>query len=320
MTEIVHTSNVMRSLLHLAKRYAPTQATVLIQGESGTGKELLARFIHENSHRSDGPYIRINCSAFNESLVDSALFGHERGAFTGADSQRMGCFEAAGNGTLFLDEIGELPLPLQARLLRALEEKEFHRIGSFKMLPMTARVIAATNRNLDEAVHEGTFREDLFYRLDVLSLHVPPLRDRPDDIPLLAERFLRECCAENKALEGLTLSENACRQLQQCEWPGNARQLRNIIQRTALQCEQVTVHGIDVPNRDAAPAELPQLPPELATLSLKEIERLVIEARLKIHGGNKAEAAETLRVTARTLRNKLAAYSSQPDESATRAA
>lgn len=310
MSEIVYTSESMRQLLQLAERYASSSATVLIQGESGTGKELLAGFIHERSPRSNSPCIRINCSAFNEQLVDSMLFGHERGAFTGAEAQRPGCFEAAQDGTLFMDEIGELSLPIQARLLRVLEEKEFHRVGSFEMQPMKARVIAATNRDLTKAVAQGTFREDLLYRLDVLNLYVPPLRERPDDIPLLASHFLIQCWQEDPRRLLPNISAGAIEMLKQHDWPGNARQLRNTVQRAFLKCDAANLEGVDVRERRVVSPEEVVLPPVFETLPLKDIERLIIQSRLRKFQGSKTQAAATLQVTPRTLRNKIAAWDS----------
>lgn len=308
MSEIVYCSDSMRKLLQLAERYACSSATVLIQGESGTGKELLARFVHERSPRCDQPYIRINCSAFAEQLVDSTLFGHERGAFTGAESRRVGCFEAAQGGTLFLDEIGELPLPVQARLLRVLEEREFNRVGSFQMFPMNARVIAATNRDLKQAVAESKFRDDLLYRLDVLDLLLPPLRQRTEDIPLLANHFLIDCWKEDPRRLLPTLSARAVEMLKQHSWPGNARQLRNTIQRTYLKCDATNLDGADIEARTVPMFDTSVLPPELDSMTLKDIERLVIEDRLRKFAGSKTRAAATLEVTPRTLRNKLAGY------------
>ena len=307
---IVQKSLAMQKLLQLAERYARTSSTVLIQGESGTGKELLARLIHEGSGRGHAPYIRVNCAALNENLLDSALFGHERGAFTGAESRQKGCFEAAEEGTLFLDEIGELPLHVQAKLLRVLEENEFQRIGSYETLPVTARIVAATNRRLKSEVAAGRFREDLFYRLDVLTLTIPPLRDRLADLPELADRFMDEC--RNDTGHAVTaISDAVMKQLLSLPWPGNARQLRNVIVRECLQCEGDTLVNIHVADAEEHDSPMAVLPPELQSLSLKEIERLVILSRLKLHAGNKSNAAETLEVTPRTLRNKLAIYDSE---------
>lgn len=314
MIDIVSKSESMQRLLQLAKRYAQSSATVLIQGESGTGKELLARFIHENSPRRSRPYIRVNCAALNENLVDSALFGHERGAFTGADQRRTGCFEAAEDGTLFLDEIGELPVPVQAKLLRVLEEHEFQRVGSFESLPVRARVVTATNRNLQQEVAKGAFREDLFYRLDVLTLSILPLRDRPEEIPALVERFVEECREEARHPVEI-VSGAAMKDLLAYHWPGNARQLKNIIRRECLAQNSKVIQGFDlqVPGSAAGITMPVSLPLEFETMSLKAVERLVIQARLRRFSGNKESAARTLDVTSRTLRNKLAVYDALPD-------
>jgi len=314
MIDIVSKSDSMQRLLQLAKRYAQSSATVLIQGESGTGKELLARFIHENSPRCGCPYIRVNCAALNENLVDSALFGHERAAFTGADQRRIGCFEAAEDGTLFLDEIGELPVPVQAKLLRVLEEREFQRVGSFDSLPVRARVVTATNRNLQQEVSRGAFREDLFYRLDVLTLSILPLRDRPEEIPALAQRFLEECRQEATHLVE-NIAANAMKELVAYHWPGNARQLKNIIRRECLAQNSTVIENFDLPqpgSPSAVAASVP-LPSEFEAMSLKEIERRVIQSRLRRFSGNKENAARTLDVTSRTLRNKLALYDTLSD-------
>ncbi|MEO1983912.1 MAG: sigma 54-interacting transcriptional regulator, partial [Fuerstiella sp.] len=259
-------------------------------------------------------YIRVNCAALNENLVDSALFGHERAAFTGADQRRIGCFEAAADGTLFLDEIGELPVPVQAKLLRVLEEREFQRVGSFEPLPVTARVVTATNRNLQQEVSKGAFREDLFYRLDVLTLSILPLRDRPEEIPALAQRFLEECRDEASHLVE-RIDSSAMKELVSYHWPGNARQLKNVIRRACLAQTSTVIESFDLPqagSHSAAAASVP-LPSEFETMSLKEIERRVIQSRLRRFSGNKENAARTLDVTSRTLRNKLALYDTLSD-------
>ncbi|MCP4787899.1 MAG: sigma-54-dependent Fis family transcriptional regulator [Fuerstiella sp.] len=314
MIDIVSKSDSMQRLLQLAKRYARSCATVLIQGESGTGKELLARFIHENSPRCGSPYIRVNCAALNESLVDSALFGHERAAFTGADQRRIGCFEAAADGTLFLDEIGELPVPIQAKLLRVLEEREFQRVGSFESLPVRARIVTATNRDLQLEVTKGAFREDLFYRLDVLTLSILPLRDRPEEIPALAQRFLEECRQEaSHHVENI--DSHAMKELVAYHWPGNARQLKNVIRRECLAQNSTVIESFEIPRPGSlsGAAGAVALPSEFETMSLKEIERRVIQSRLRRFSGNKENAAKTLDVTSRTLRNKLALYDTLSD-------
>ncbi|MCP4171368.1 MAG: sigma-54-dependent Fis family transcriptional regulator [Fuerstiella sp.] len=314
MIDIVSKSDSMQRLLLRAERYAQSCATVLIQGESGTGKELLARFIHEKSSRHSRPYIRINCAALNENLVDSALFGHERGAFTGADQRRTGCLEAAEDGTLFLDEIGELPVSVQAKLLRVLEEHEFQRVGSFESLPVRARVVTATNRLLSQEVAQGNFREDLFYRLDALTLSILPLRDRPEEIPALAERFVEEC--RDEAPHSVNaIAAGAMKVLLAYHWPGNARQLKNVIRRECLVQTSTVIEGFDlpVPGSQAGNAMPVSLPREFETLALKDIERLVIESRLRRCSGNKENAARTLEVTSRTLRNKLALYQSHKE-------
>jgi two-component system response regulator HydG len=303
---IVFQSRGMQSLLKQASRFAASSATVLILGESGTGKELIARFLHENSPREKDACVRVNCAAFHEGLAESELFGHEQGAFTGAVREYEGCISAAGRGTLFLDEIAELSLAVQAKLLRALEENEYCRVGSTRLQRMEARVIAATNRDLTSDIEQGRFRADLFHRLDVLTLRVPPLRERPEDIPALVGAFLKQFSGESMA--GVTgVSSSVMETLKRYHWPGNIRQLKNVIQRACVVAETATIQQIELPESTAAGSS-GGLPGEFDTLSLKEIERRVILARLDRFSGNKAEAAAELGVTARTLRNKMALY------------
>ncbi|MBL8817646.1 MAG: sigma-54-dependent Fis family transcriptional regulator [Planctomyces sp.] len=304
---MIFQSDAMQKVLTQALRFAKSSATVLIVGESGTGKELVARYLHEHSQRAAQPCVRVNCASFNEGLAESELFGHEIGAFTGAVRRHEGCIQAAGSGTLFLDEIGELPLSTQAKLLRVLEENEYNRVGSTTLLQMQARVIAATNRDLEAQVRAGKFREDLFHRLDVLTLRVPSLRDRPSDIPVLVDHFIRQF-REDSVSSVLGVSPDVMRQLLNYRWPGNIRQLRNVIHRACVVAETDTILSVDL---GASPAEgdsLENLPEEFDNLPLWEIERRVILARLERFEGNKEEAAAQLGVTSRTLRNKLAVY------------
>lgn len=306
--DMICESPVMRRVLTQAQRYAGTSATVLITGESGTGKELLARYLHEHSVRQAAPCIRVNCASFQESLADSELFGHEQGAFTGALRRHDGCIMAAGNGTLFLDEIGELPVPTQAKLLRVLEENEYHRVGSTELLQMKARIIAATNRDLQAEVAAGRFREDLFHRLDVLTLQIPPLRERPEEIRFLVQHFINRFGSEGMVtVTGVTDAVRA--QLEEFHWPGNVRQLRNVIHRACVVADSPIIHQIEgIRNSPAETCDDSPVPGEFNCLSLKEIERRVILARLDRFKGNKTEAAAELGVTARTLRNKIAEY------------
>lgn len=302
----VYQSQYMHGLLKQARRFARTSATILLLGESGTGKELMARYLHQNSQRSSQPCVTVNCAAFQENLIESELFGHENGAFTGAVRQREGCIEAAQSGTLFLDEIGELPLSVQAKLLRVLEEQEFSRVGSHVVRRVHARIIAATNRDLSQDVADGRFREDLFHRLDVLTLRIAPLREHPQDIPALANHFVTRLAAEGEStVRGIAAP--AMKQLKEFHWPGNVRQLRNVIHRACVIADEEHVQSFDL---QAAPAQRLSIciPPELEVLPLREIERHVILARLRRFEGNRTEAAAALGVTARTLRNKIAEY------------
>lgn len=303
---IVSDSPLMKSLLVHARRYAASSATVLILGESGTGKELIARFLHQHSSRKSRPCVRVNCAAFNEGLAESELFGHEQGAFTGAVRQHEGCISAAGNGTLVLDEIAELPLTIQAKLLRALEENEFSRVGSTRLLRMQARVIAATNRDLEHEVRQERFRADLFHRLDVLTLRVPPLRERPQDIPGLVALFLHQFRNESPA-SVRAVSPSVMDELQAFPWPGNIRQLRNVIHRSCVVADAPVIRKVNLPPVDTS-STAESVPQAFLGLPLREIERRVILARLEHFQGNKTDAAAELGVSARTLRNKLALY------------
>ncbi|HZT83563.1 MAG TPA: sigma-54 dependent transcriptional regulator [Gemmataceae bacterium] len=300
---IVGRSPPLLCVLEQARRVAASKAAVLIQGESGTGKELVARLIHARSPRRAGPFVRVNCAALAESLVESELFGHERGAFTGAEGCRLGRFELAHGGTLLLDEVGEIAVRLQAKLLRALEEEEFERVGGVCTLRSDVRVVATTNRDLEREIGRGGFRADLYYRLNGVQLWLPPLRDRREDIPALAahffERFRHEAAAPLAGVSEEALAELAAR-----DWPGNVRQLRNAVHRACLLAAGPLVRPEDLPPREAAtpPAE------SYRGLTLEEVERRLILATLRELGGNKTAAAERLGVTPRTLLNKLNRY------------
>ena len=234
---IVGTSQVLQDALHQARIVAPTDSTVVIYGETGTGKELFAGLIHELSRRSDGPFIRLNCAAIPEGLLESELFGHEKGAFTSDIAQRIGRFEAANQGTLFLDEIGDVPLSLQTKLLRVLQEREFERLGSARTMRVDVRVIAATNKNLEAMLADGSFREDLYYRLNVFPITLPPLRDRREDIPCLAWHFVRNAAARFKR-PIRTIPSDAMQTLLDHHWPGNVRELQNVIERAVILSEE----------------------------------------------------------------------------------
>ncbi len=302
----IYQSQYMQGLLERARRFAGSNATILLLGESGTGKELMARYLHEHSSRSSQPCITVNCSTFQESLIESELFGHENGAFTGAVRQREGCIEAAQGGTLFLDEIGELPLNVQAKLLRVLEEHEFSRVGSHVVRRVHARIIAATNRDLYREVAEGRFREDLFHRLDVLTLQIAPLREHPQDIPVLATHFVNHFLRIGESnVSGIEAV--AMKQLKEFHWPGNVRQLRNSIHRACIIADAEFIPSIELPEAPAQQLSV-YIPPDLEILPLRDIERHVILARLRRFDGNKTEAAAALGVTPRTLRNKMVEY------------
>jgi DNA-binding NtrC family response regulator len=300
-------------------RAAATDTTVLLEGESGTGKELFARALHALSTRADGPFIAINCAAIPENLLETELFGHEKGAFTGAAARKPGKFELAHRGTLFLDEIGDLPLALQAKILRALEEKRFERVGGTVSLQVDVRVVAATNRNLKAAVAARQYREDLYFRLSVFPITIPPLRDRPDDIPTLARFFIERFCRDlNK--RPLTLSPAAEDELRSYAWPGNVRELQNCIERAAILTEGDTIHPRHLNlsfhgGVTAAAAETDEGPWEQIDLSgslteatkriVAEVERRKIEQALKEAAGNKGRAAELLQVSYKQLTSKL---------------
>ncbi|TWT43039.1 Transcriptional regulatory protein ZraR [Thalassoglobus neptunius] len=297
----------MKAFMQRAQHFARSSAAVLINGESGTGKELFAREIHRQSPRSKNPYVQVNCAALSEQLIESELFGHEVGAFTGAVATRAGRLEEAKDGTLLLDEIGELPMPSQSKLLRVLEERQFQRVGSNRQLEVQARIVTATNRELSLEVQEKRFREDLWHRLNVLTLTIPPLRDRREDIPLLVQYFLKRFQLEGEQRVE-RVSSSVMRQLIQYSWPGNVRQLRNTILRSCVLATSTEITSVEFPS-DGDWQELDsQIPDSLNALPLEEIERRVIMSRISRCGGNKSAAAETLGVTARTLRNKMDRY------------
>jgi len=303
-------------------RAAATDTTVLLEGESGTGKELFARTLHALSPRADGPFVAINCAAIPETLLETELFGHEKGAFTGASARKPGKFELAHHGTLFLDEIGDLPLPLQAKILRALEEKRFERVGGTVPLQVDVRVVAATNRNLKAAVAARQYREDLYFRLSVFPITIPPLRERLDDITTLARYFIDRFCRDlNK--KALILSPAAEQELCAYGWPGNVRELQNCIERAAILTEGETIHPrhLNLSFRDAAPPaaddedrspwskiDLSGSLAEVTRRTLAEVERRKIELALKEGSGNRGRAAELLQVSYKTFLVKLKDY------------
>ncbi len=303
-----------RSLLERARQIAKTEVDVLIEAESGTGKEKLAHFIHQASSRCNGPFVAVNCAAFPEALLESELFGHVRGAFTGALASKAGKFEMAQGGTLLLDEIGEMPLNLQPKLLRVIQEREVDRLGDTRPIHLNIRVIATTNRSLRDLVREGAFRADLYYRLNVIPLTLPPLRERQEDIPELAEYFLRHYAPP--ALRGsLRLAPELLARLKQHDWPGNVRELENAIRR-ALALSRGPVLGIEALEEiDPAPSPhgVARTAPVLeAGLTLHELERQLVERTLAAVDGNRTRAAEMLGISLRTIRNKIREYGLGP--------
>jgi two-component system response regulator HydG len=298
----------MRELFTMIGAVAPSEASVLVLGESGTGKELVARAIHEGSPRASHRLVTVNCAALAENLLESELFGHEKGAFTGAQRQRDGLFVQADGGTLFMDEIGEMPLALQAKLLRALQQGEVQRLGSDRPVRVDVRVVAATNRDLEAEVRAGNFREDLYYRLNVIAMHVPALRERPEDIPLLARHFLGRFGQRNrKNFRGF--SPRAMDLLVRHDWPGNVRELENAVERAVILAPGETITELDLPAglRAAAERDGAQGDGRDASggLSLEDAEREAIARTLEMVGHNKSEAARVLGVTRVTLRNKM---------------
>jgi DNA-binding NtrC family response regulator len=296
----------MKETLDLCLRVASSKATVLVQGESGTGKELFARTIHFHSARREGPFIAVNCASLPESLFESELFGHEKGAFTGALNKKMGKFELAHRGTILLDEISEMSLSLQAKILRVLQENEVDRIGGKEPIPIDVRVIATTNRNLEACVQKGEFREDLYYRLHVISIKLPPLRERLEDIDLMGNHFLRNFSDQyGKSIQ--SISEEGLAWLRKQEWRGNVRELKNVIERAVLTTSRSFLDVIDFcPEKEANLT--PRNDVESAPFLLKDMEKNLIFKALEKTNGNRTHAARILGISIRTLRNKLSEY------------
>jgi len=291
--EMIAVSEQMRTVARVAARVAATDTTVLITGASGTGKEVVARAIHAQSRRSEGPFVAVNCAALPETLLESELFGHERGAFTGADRRKLGRFEIADGGTLFLDEIGEIGQSVQAKLLRALESKSFERVGGTTSVTSNVRIIAATNKDLEAAVAEGRFREDLFYRLNVFPLALPLLKDRPDDIEALAKHFI--------APTNLSLSPRSLEALCRYEWPGNVRELRNVLERAAILCDGEIIEPEHLMLRPLRTEATPGGAAPGDDLNLERAEKHLITEAMRRANGNKTEAAKLLGISRRAL-------------------
>jgi DNA-binding NtrC family response regulator len=311
-SNIIGKSKGMQEVFWLIREVAGSDATVLIQGESGTGKELVASAIHFNSRRRARPYIRVSCASLPESLVESELFGYEKGAFTGASQRRVGRFEAAGGGTLFLDEIGDLPLAVQSKLLRVLQERQIERLGSNRPIDVDVRFVSATLRPLEDEIAEGSFREDLFFRINTVPIHLPPLRERREDIPLLAQAFLREFSRERgKEIEAL--SDDTLEVLERHSWPGNVRELRNVIERAVVFCRESRITPEHLPPglRDAPGVAAPSSAARPAEPLRRAVERAEIEtirAALATTDGRRNEAAEILGISRKTLWEKIKAY------------
>ena len=305
LENMIGSSAAMKRVFDKVRRAAPSSATVLLQGPNGTGKDLVAHALHNLSPRSKGPFIAVNCGAIAENLIESELFGHEKGSFSGAISQHIGAFEAANHGTIFLDEIGELPMPMQVKLLRVLENRSFMRVGGTKTVDVDIRVVAATNRDLKAQVEKGLFREDLFYRLNVVDIYLPALKDRREDIPLLAAKFIRELSEKNgRTINGITPA--ALKLLEAYDWPGNVRELRNTIEKmVVLAVEDAPLDVADVPEELQATAASTKLS---AAVTLVENEKAQILAVLQECNGNRSEAARRLGIARRTLYRKLDEY------------
>jgi DNA-binding NtrC family response regulator len=307
--KIIGQSPRMRSVFKMVDKIASTPATVMINGESGTGKELIARAIHERSERADGPFVAINCGAIPETLLESQLFGHVKGAFTGADRDHDGFCRQAQGGTIFLDEIGETPGTIQVKLLRMLQEREIYPVGSSSSIPVDVRVIAATNRDLEQEVARGHFRTDLYYRLNVIPLNLPSLRERLDDIPLLIDHFLRQGTPEYKGNLTSFVEESALRALQAYDWPGNVRELENVIERASIIRDGDCLTLRDLPDAIRQPSGEPA-PSNMVggMVSLEELERVHILKVLEMVGGHKKRAADILQINPSTLYRKLLRY------------
>lgn len=315
-----------QKIVRIAKKVAPTDATILLTGESGTGKEVLAQWIHENSHRRKKPFIAINCGAITETILESELFGHKKGSFTGADNDKIGLFEAAHNGTIFLDEIGEMPFNLQVKLLRVLQEKKVRRVGDIDTFPIDVRIIAATNRDLEKQVQEGCFRQDLYYRIKVVPLHLPPLRERREDLKSMLEDFCLEFA--NKYYKTLKLAPSTFNILMNYAYPGNIRELQNIMEYATIMCDTDTIQPQDLPVElqkgaplNLLPAPLNSCCPDFNSLheflnyfyrlpspSMTQIEKIIIMERLQMFPDNQKKVADSLGISRTSLWRKIKEY------------
>ena len=307
LENVIGETSVMKEIFEIVQQVAPTRATILLGGESGTGKEIIAKAIHQLSPRAKQPMVTVHCAALSATLLESELFGHERGAFTGAHERRVGRFEQAQGGTLFLDEIGEIDATIQVKLLRFLGERTFERVGSNKTLTADVRLIAATNKNLEEQVRAGKFREDLFFRLRVVEINLPPLRERTGDIPLLAQKFLREFAAENgKAVNDFTA--DALQLMMNHPWPGNVRELRTAIEHAVVLCrgEKISARDLPLSVRGGRVVETQIL--QRNDLTVKEAEKQLVMRALKETDGNRTRAAKKIGMSRRTFHRKLHAY------------
>ncbi|MBO5825044.1 MAG: sigma-54-dependent Fis family transcriptional regulator [Treponema sp.] len=306
LDKMVGKSAELRKVSETISKVAPSKATVLITGESGVGKELVADAIHNLSNRKDKPFVKVHCAALSESLLESELFGHEKGSFTGADTMQKGRFELAHGGTIFLDEIGEINQSIQVKILRVLQEKKFERVGGEKTIDVDVRIVAATNKNLEEEVKAGRFREDLYYRLNVVRIQMPSLRERKDDIPLLVKSFLREFNLENeKNVTGFDAKSKAA--ILKYNWPGNIRELRNCVECAVVMCngEEITLEDLPVSVRESVEDKNIIIP---HGITLDEAERIIIQNSLTMAGGNKTKAAQILGIGRKTLHRKLQEY------------
>ena len=302
-SDMIGKSAELNKVKELISKAAPSKANVLITGESGVGKELVAKSIHEQSPRKDKPFVIVHCAALSESLLESELFGYEKGAFTGADSQHKGRFEVADGGTIFLDEIGEINQATQIKLLRVIQEKAFERVGGTQSINVDVRIVAATNRNLEEEVHEGHFREDLFYRLNVVRIPMPPLRERKDDIPLLLHAFLREFNIENE--KNITGFDNRAKSaILKYSWPGNIRELKNCVESAVVMCtgEEIKIEDLPASVREKGEEKAITIP---IGMTLDEAEMVIIQENLAACNGNKSKCAEVLGIGRKTLHRKL---------------